>query len=119
VIRQWILGFPRDKIAEQNSIGTGTVSNIVANYKVSLEELDFDSIRQLAVEARHHGLNLSQLASHFRLYNYFAKSGAAEEKIESFIDNINSGDVYPEKVIALVNQLFAVSKEESIPLDQV
>ena len=83
VIRQWILGFPRDKIAEQNSIGTGTVSNIVANYKVSLEELDFDSIRQLAVEARQHGLNLSELALHFRLYNYFIKSWAAEDKIES------------------------------------
>ena len=52
VIREWILGFPRDTIAEQNNIGAGTVSSIVANYKVGLEELDFDSIRQLAVEAR-------------------------------------------------------------------
>jgi hypothetical protein len=34
VIRQWILGFPRDIIAERNGIGAGTVSNIVANYKV-------------------------------------------------------------------------------------
>ena len=26
VVREWILGFPRDKIAEQNNIGAGTVS---------------------------------------------------------------------------------------------
>ena len=51
VIKQWILGFSRDTIAEHYGIGAGTVSNIVANYKVGLEELDFDSIRQLAVEA--------------------------------------------------------------------
>jgi hypothetical protein len=119
VIRQWILGFPRDKIAEQNNIGAGTVSSIVASYKVGLEELDFNSIRQLAVEARQHGLNFADLALHFRLYNYFVKSGAAEDKIESFIANVSSGDVSPEKVIQYVNQLFSVSKEQSIPLDQV
>jgi transposase len=45
VIRQWILGFPRDTIAERIGIGAGTVSSIIANYKVSLEEPDFDSIR--------------------------------------------------------------------------
>src|SRR5919201_5045966 len=88
VIRQWILGFPRDKIAQQIGIGAGTVSSIVANYKAGLEELDFDSIRQLAVEARQHGLNLSELASNFRLHNFIKKSGAAEEGIESFIVNV-------------------------------
>src|ERR671930_1030801 len=105
VIKQWILGFPRDTIAQQNNIGAGTVSSIIANYKAGLEEMDFDSIRQLAVEARQHGLNLSELASHFRLYNYFVKSGAAEEKVESFITKVGSNDISPEKVIELVYQL--------------
>ncbi|HJT48464.1 MAG TPA: hypothetical protein VJ729_09800 [Nitrososphaeraceae archaeon] len=119
VIRQWILGFPRDTIAQQNNIGAGTVSNIIANYKVGLEELDFDSIRQLAVEARQQGWNLSELASHARLYNYFLKSGASENAIESFITKISSGDVSPEKVIEFVYQLHEISKSESIPLDQI
>jgi hypothetical protein len=119
VIRQWILGFPRDTIAEQNNIGTGTVSSIVASYKVGLHELDLDSIRQLAVEARQQGWNFGDLASHARLYNYFIKSGAAENKIESFIDNINSCNLPPEKVLELVNELFNISYTESIPLDQV
>jgi hypothetical protein len=119
VIREWILGFPRDTIATQNNIGAGTVPSIVANYKIGLEELDFNSVRLLAVEARKHGLNLYELASHFRLYNYFIKSGAAEEKIESFINMVHSTDISPEKLIELVNQLFNISKSESIPLDQV
>jgi hypothetical protein len=119
VIRQWISGFPRDTIAAQNNIGAGTVSSIVANYRIGLEELDFNSVRQLSIEIRKQELNWSDLASHFRLYNYFIKSGAAEEQIESFISNINSGDASPDKVIELVNQLFSISKSESIPLDQV
>jgi hypothetical protein len=73
VIREWILGFPRDTIAEHNGIGAGTVSSVIAKYKAGLEELDFDSIRQLAVEARQQGWNFADLASHFRLYNYFIK----------------------------------------------
>src|SRR5919199_161014 len=109
VILEWLSGFPRDTIAEHNNIGAGTVSSIIASYKVGLEELDFDSIRQLAVEARQHGLNLSELASHFRLYNYFIKSGANENEIESFIANVSSSDVPPEKLIDLVYQIYEIS----------
>ena len=39
--------------------------------------------------------------------------------VESFIDNINSSDLPPENIIEYVNQLFAVSREQSIPPDQV
>jgi hypothetical protein len=119
VIQQWSNGFPRVTIAKENTIGAGSVSSIIANYKIGLETLDFDSIRQLAVEIRKQGLNWSDLGSHFRLLNYLVKSGAEEHKIESFIDNINSGDVSAEKVVGHVNQLFAISREQSIPPDQV
>jgi hypothetical protein len=81
VIQQWVSGFPRDKIATENNIGPGTVTTIVSNYKVGLEQLEFDYLIQLALEVRKHGLNLSELASHFRLYNYFVKSRTAEDKI--------------------------------------
>ena len=81
--------------------------------------MDFDSIRQLALEIRKQQLNWSDLASHTRLYNYFIKSGAAENKIESFIRKISSSYIPPEKVVEYVNQLFAASREQSIPLDQV
>jgi hypothetical protein len=66
VIQQWFNGLPRDKIAEDNNIGAGTVPSIISNYKVGLETLDFDSIRQLALEIRKQGLNWSDLGSHYR-----------------------------------------------------
>src|SRR5919197_2991754 len=106
-------------IAEQNGIGAGTVSSIIANYKVGLEELDFDSISQLAVEARQHGLNWSDLGSRLRLYNYFIKSGANENGIESFITNVNSGYIPLGKAIELINQIYDISKSESVPPEQL
>jgi hypothetical protein len=119
VVQQWLSGEVRDKIAADNNIGTGSVSSIIANYKAGLETLDFDSIRQLSIEIRKQGLNWSDLGSHFRLLNFIRKLAASEEKVESFIDNINSSTLPPEKVIEYVNQLFAVSREQSIPPDQV
>jgi hypothetical protein len=119
VIEQWLSGEARDKIAADNNIGAGTVTSIVSNYKVRLGTLDFDLIRQLSIEMGRQGLNFADLASHFRLYNYFIKSGAAENKLESFIDNINSSNLAPEKAVEYVNQLFAVSREQSIPPDEV
>ncbi len=75
VIKDWISGIPRDTIAAQNNIGAGTVSSIIADYKAGLESLDFDSIRQLSVEARQHGLNLSELASHQTIQLFYQICG--------------------------------------------
>src|SRR5919197_4422906 len=103
VIQQWFNGFPRDKIAEDNNIGAGTVTSIVNYHKIGLEELDFDSVRELSLEIRKQGLNWSDLGSHFRLLNFIRKSGATEDKVESFISNVSSNYIPPEKVIEYVN----------------
>ena len=43
VIQDWLSGEARDKIAADNNIGSGTVSNIVDDFKIGLENLDFAS----------------------------------------------------------------------------
>ena len=58
------------------------------------------------------------------MYNIIKKSGANEDQIESFISNCMSGigvgnSLPPEKIIDFVNQLFNISKSESIALEQV
>ena len=57
----------------------------------------------------------SDLASFFRLYNFFRGSGAKENEIESFIININSGYIPPGKAIELINQIYEISKSETVP----
>src|ERR687887_647990 len=84
VIQQWLAGDSRAKIAIDNNIGEGTVSSIVNYYKIDLDDSEFDSARELALQVRKQGLNLSELASNFRLCNFIRSSGAAEEDIESF-----------------------------------
>ena len=88
VIQQWLSGESRSKIAIDNNIGEGTVSSIISYFKLGLDQSEFDSVRELALQAKKQGLNLSDLASNFRLHNFIKESGAAEDKIESFIANV-------------------------------
>src|SRR5919199_1186792 len=119
VIQMWLAGEAREKITADNDIGAGTISIIVEEYKAGLDNFNLDSFRELTIEAKKRGMTPSDLASFFRLYNFFRGSGAKESEIESFITNINSGYITPGKAIELINQIYDISKSESIPLDQV
>jgi hypothetical protein len=119
VIQQWLAGDARAKIAIDNNIGEGTVGSLVNYFKIGLDNSEFDSARELALQAKKQGLNLSELSSNFRLHNFIKKSGASENQIESFIANVSSSELPPEKVVEHVNQLYDISKSESLPLEQV
>ncbi|MFL6399545.1 MAG: helix-turn-helix domain-containing protein, partial [Nitrososphaeraceae archaeon] len=64
VVQQWLSGESRDKIAADNNISSGTVTSIVDNYEIRLDNLDFGSFRELMAEAKKQGLTPSELASH-------------------------------------------------------
>ena len=119
VVQLWLAGEARDKIAADNNIGAGSVSAIIDDFKLGLDNLDLDSLRELMVEAKKRSMTPSELASHFKLFNYLSKSGAAEKEIETFVTNVNSGHIPLCKAIELVNQIYDISKAESVSRDQL
>jgi hypothetical protein len=70
VIAQYLQGVSRDKIAADNGIGTGTVSNIIDEWKKGVQDSDYESIRELSVFCKKQGMTLNALASCIRLNNY-------------------------------------------------
>ena len=52
VINQWLSGDNRDRIATDNNIGAGTVSNIINEWKKEVEDSDYDSLRELAIYSK-------------------------------------------------------------------
>ena len=64
-------------------------------------------------------MTAADLASFFRLYNFFRGSGAKENEIESFITNINSGYITAGKAIEIVNQIYEITKSQSVSPDQL
>ena len=117
-IKQWLSGDTRAKIASDNSVGEGSVSNIVSDFKKGLADSDFESIREFAVESRKQGLTLSELGSSLRLYNYIKKLGSNQDQIESLITNL-ANFPKPEKLIDVANQIAQLSRSESIPLEDL
>ena len=115
VIQQWLAREAREKIIADNDIGAGTISIIVDDYKAGLDNFGLDSFRELTLEAKKRGMSPSDLASFFRLYNFFRGSGAAEKDVESFITNIITGYIPPGKAIELINQIYEITKSESVP----
>jgi hypothetical protein len=57
VIQQWLAGDARAKIAIDNNIGEGTVGSLVNYFKIGLDNSEFDSARELALQAKKQGLN--------------------------------------------------------------
>ena len=117
-IKQWLSGDTRAKIASDNNIGEGSVTNIVSDFNKGLADSEFESIREFAVESRKQGLTISDLGSSLRLYNYIKKLGANQDQIESLIANL-ANFRKPEKVIDIANQMAQLSRSESIPLEDL
>ena len=80
VIRQWLSGDSRSKIAIDNNIGEGTVGSIVNYFKIGLDAAEFDSARELALQAKKQGLNLSDLASNLDYITLLKLRGPARNK---------------------------------------
>lgn len=111
-------GDRRAKIASDNSISEGSVTNIVSDFNKGLADSDSESFREFALESRKQGLTLSELGPSLRLYNYIKKLGANQDQMESLITNLTHF-AKPEKVIDIANQVAQLSRSESIPLQDL
>jgi transposase len=57
VIAQYLQGVSRDRIAADNGVGTGTVSNIIDEWKKGVQSSDYESVRDLAFPCKKEALN--------------------------------------------------------------
>jgi hypothetical protein len=118
VIAQYLQGVSRDTIAADNGIGTGTVSNIIDEWKKRVQDSDYESIRELSVFCKKQGITLNTLASCMRLNNYIESLGtnANESTLESLIANLAN---YPDRDPAKFIEAAAQISESDIPLEKL
>ena len=65
VIRKWLEGKSRNKIAKEVGIGAGTVSGIIQEFRQN--DPEFDLLREVAVKLKNQGINIESFASLVRL----------------------------------------------------
>src|SRR5919107_5019692 len=85
VIRLYLQGLSRNDIARTCGVGEGTVSNIIDEWKRSLDIPDVQSLRDLAVNLKRCGIDAAQCAQGLRILNTIKKLGFNQNQVESFM----------------------------------
>ncbi len=86
VIKEWIRGISRDKIAQENNIGAGTVTGIIQQTKSDTPDMDL--IRDLALQLKKENLDLNYFASSVRLKKILDRFELTEEKLDEFLEEM-------------------------------
>lgn len=85
VIRQWLQGWTRERIARENDIGAGTVTAIIKEAREQKEYHDIDLLRNVAIVVKEEGLELAQLGFAVRLKRIMEENVINESQIEPII----------------------------------
>jgi len=121
VISQWLHGKTRDLIAKDNSIGTGTVSEIINQYRQ--RDSDFDLMRQVALTLKDQQTDLRSFSAAIRLRRILEEAGLSEDDIESLIVNAEvycfKHEMDPTKFFDIVDNVYTFSNKNRISLDEI
>jgi hypothetical protein len=121
VIQEWLNGEQRDKIAADNGLSAGSVTNIVNEWRTALGFPTADTLRQLAVTLRRLGITAAQCALGFRVARLMLKIGVREESFESFISDVYNRckdiGLSPQNIASHLVDLLEFSK--TVPLSKI
>src|SRR5829696_4566236 len=87
VIRQWLDGLTRERIANEDDIGTGTVTSIIQEARKEEEYNDIDLLREVAVRLKEEGTGLPSLAFAIRLKRIMEENDINKDQIEPVIQD--------------------------------
>lgn len=121
VIQEWLKGIQRDKIAGDNGLSPGAVTNFVNEWRGALGFSAADDLRELAVTLRKIGITAAQCAAGFRVAMMMNRLGVIENNYESFMIHVYKGGnnlgLTPESIASYLTDLIEFSK--TIPFSQM
>jgi len=129
VIRKWLEGKSRNKIAKEVGIGAGTVSGIIQEFRQN--DPEFDLLREVAVKLKNQGINIESFASLVRLRERMLNQiegidhldQAADEKIESLIVNLEvfcfKQNLSIKEFVKLVHDISWKAEILGVPLEKL
>lgn len=85
VIREWLQGIKREKIAENNDLAAGIISNIVKDASLQVEYHDMELFRHLAVILNENGLEPVIVGFAVRLLKIMENNGIDLNQVEPII----------------------------------
>ena len=121
VIKEWLKGNYRDRIAVQTGLSGGTVSNIIREWRDRLGNYEVEEMREFSVMCRKAGITPSQCVPAFRAIELQRKMGFDEDDIQFFTRRFylscKESGLNEARVVFLVADLMKLS--EKVPIDQL
>jgi uncharacterized coiled-coil DUF342 family protein len=88
VIGTWISGKTRDKIASEYNIGSGSVSNIIDQWKNRIGVFDANSLRESGLALKKAGITPIQCIDGLRIINIINQLGIDEDHLFDFLQKL-------------------------------
>lgn len=130
VIRAWLDGKSRDKIAQELSISTGAVGGIIEDLRK--DDPQFDLLREVAVKLKKQNLDIQSFAPLVRLYEVLKEKGLLTDEQESLdmVQNIMEALIVAlevfcfkerlsvEDLVSLVTNMYNTADNLGIPIQR-
>jgi transcriptional regulator with XRE-family HTH domain len=87
VLKLWLSGVSRKKIAEKVGIGEGTVTSIVQEAKVNIPDVDL--LHEVATKITRNNWDINIFSSGIRHRKILYKKGITDDQIDSLIENVD------------------------------
>jgi hypothetical protein len=121
IITDWLSGKRRREISLNNGISTGTVSNIVEEWRLRLGGSELDSLRELVLEWRKSGITAAECALGFRIVNVLRSLGTKEDQLYLFLNQIYDKcqyfDISPDTIVHTARQVAELVNE--MPISEI
>lgn len=122
VINEWLQAKPRNTIAFEMKISSGSVSNIIAEARQESIR-DIDLLRDVAVLLKKNNIDLTQFAISVRLKSKLDNLQISETLAESFIEKAAihcfREEVSSARFFSQISSICFVSKYYDIPLEEL
>jgi len=121
VLYQWIQGIARDKIADNNDIGRGTVTNIIKQFKTTVPDLDL--MRETSLQIKKENIGIFSFAASIRLRRLLEDLEITEDQIESLLEEINiycfKQQITPKDFVLKINEVSDLAMDLQTPIHKL
>lgn len=119
VLKLWLLGAARKKIAEKVGIGEGTVTSIVQEAKENIPDVDI--LHEVAGEITRKNWDINIFSSGIRHRNILHDRGITDDPIASLIENVDQRcfkkEIRIEHFVSLVQEAAEISLKYDCSID--
>jgi hypothetical protein len=123
VIRHWLDGLTRERIAEKEDIGAGSVTGIIQEARKEEEYNDIDLLREVSVRLKETGIGLPLLAFAIRLKRIMEDSDINEDQIEPIIQDFATYSlrykIPYDTIIKIGREALYLEQKYGVPIERI